>query len=279
VRGAAGAGGEWRVEGAGAGDVFGGWEFERAVEEEFGRCVCVEEEGSGGDGGEVEGVGGVSGGVGGDIGDEGKAVRNFWGGFWSALLSRRQVADKTNLPLVRAFPSEIQEDVKVAVARLPRDAHSFRIRRYSVKVGDEILSIPKRVYHDISKIHLGSLSPLQMEILNCILSRHVDGFVRQSSLERVLGSNNIWIPAFVVQLAGEYVVEILALIERNMASFDHGIYSEFLVNNPAFLELTAQRIKSYWDCYYREINRNEYAGFRILRNLQNLASKKTHQIC
>ena len=68
MRGGVGAGGEWWVEIAGAGDVFGGWEFERAVEEEFGGCVCLEEEGSGGDGGEIEGVGGVPGGVGGDAG-------------------------------------------------------------------------------------------------------------------------------------------------------------------------------------------------------------------
>ena len=63
MRGAAGAGGEWRIEIAGAGDVFGGWEFECAVEEGFGGCVCLEEEGSGGDGGDVAGAGGVSDGV------------------------------------------------------------------------------------------------------------------------------------------------------------------------------------------------------------------------
>jgi len=53
-------------------DVFGGWEFERAVEEGFGGCVCVEEEGSGGDGGDVEGVGGVSDGVDGHFGSGGE---------------------------------------------------------------------------------------------------------------------------------------------------------------------------------------------------------------
>jgi hypothetical protein len=117
-----------------------------------------------------------------------------------------------------------------------------------------------------------------MEILNCILSRHRDGFVRQRSLEKILSSNNIWIPAFVIQLAGEYVVEILELIEKNLDSFDSEIYSEFVMNNPKFLELTAQRIESYWDCYYRRTNRTQYAGFRILRYLQELANKKTHQM-
>jgi hypothetical protein len=117
-----------------------------------------------------------------------------------------------------------------------------------------------------------------MEILNCILSRHSDGFVRQRSLEKILSSNNIWIPAFVIQLAGEYVVEILELIARNLHSFDTRIYSDFVMNNPKFLELTAQRIESYWDCYYRSTNRGEHAGFRILRYLQDLPNKKAHQI-
>ena len=47
-----------------------------------------------------------------------------------------------------------------------------------------------------------------------------------------------------------------------------GLWSAlFVVNNPKFLELTARRIESYWDCYYRRTNRAEYAGFRILRYL------------
>lgn len=83
----------------------------------------------------------------------------------------------------------------------------------------------------------------------------------------------------MIQLVGEYVVEILELIDRNLDSFDPEIYSEFVTYNPKFIELTAQRIESYWDCYYRRrTNRAEYVGFRILRYLQNLPNKKTHQI-
>jgi hypothetical protein len=239
----------------------------------------LEEEGSGGVGGDVEGVGGVSSGVGGDFGSRGGAVKYSWARFWSALWSKKEVIDETNLPLIRAFPSEIQEDVRAVLACLPPDPHSRRIRHFSVNVRDEKLSIPHRVYYDVSKTQLSSLSPSQMEILSCILSRHSDGFVRERSLEKFLTSKHIWIPTFVIQLAGEYVVEILALIERSLDSFDEGIYAEFLANNPKFLELTAQRIESYWDCYYRRMNRAEYAGFRILQYLQDLPKRKTHQIC
>jgi len=206
-------------------------------------------------------------------------VKYSWAGFWSALWPRKEVIDETNLPLVRAFPTEIEGDVRAALACLPCDPHSLRIGSYTVNVRGETLSIPYRVYHDISKIRLRALSQFQVEIVNCILSRHRDGFVRQRSLEQILGSKHTWVPAFVIQLAGEYVVEILELIDRNLDSFDSQTYSEFVTYNPQFVELTAQRIESYWDCYYRRrTKRADYVGFKILRYLQNLSNKKTHQI-
>jgi Domain of unknown function (DUF3806) len=74
MRGAVGASGKWGIAVDGGGHRDGGWEFECAVEEADRGCVCVEEDGSGGDGREVEGVGEISGGVGGDVGDGGEAV-------------------------------------------------------------------------------------------------------------------------------------------------------------------------------------------------------------
>ena len=135
---------------------------------------------------------------------------------------------------------------------------------YSVKARGEQLTIPSRVYHEIPKIRKAQFSLIQNELLQCILTRHADGLIRQQSLENIIRSRSYWIPAYVVQLAGEYVVEILAVIEQNLHSLDGTIYSEFLKDNPEFLEATAQRIRSYWDCYYREIKREEYPGFRIL---------------
>jgi Domain of unknown function (DUF3806) len=75
MRGVVGASGKWWIAADGAGYLDGGWEFKRAIEKADRRCVCVEEDGSGGVGGAVEGVGGVSAGAGGDVGDGGEAVR------------------------------------------------------------------------------------------------------------------------------------------------------------------------------------------------------------
>lgn len=64
--------------------------------------------------------------------------------------------------------------------------------------------------------------------------------VRQRHLEKVLGSTDPWVVPFVVQLVGEYVLEILVVIcdeLRDLATpgtFGHLAYGQFIVDNPAF---------------------------------------------
>jgi hypothetical protein len=86
----------------------------------------------------------------------------------------------------------------------------------------------------------------------------------------VISLNHIWIPPFVVQLVGEYVIEILHVIRRNLNHLDTSIYERFLRTNPELLATTKQRVISYWNCYYRECRREEYVGFQLLDFLQSL---------
>lgn len=76
-------------------------------------------------------------------------------------------------------------------------------------------------------------------------------------------------------LLGEYVIEIIRIIEKNLKNLDVSLYSQFLLSNPSFLALTRQRVISYWDCYYRSIRKDEYSGFRVLRFFENLLDKKS----
>ena len=66
--------------------------------------------------------------------------------------------------------------------------------------------------------------------------------MREKYLSRIIGVNQIWVPPFVIQLAGEYVIEILHLIQRDLGVFDKAPYTQFIRNNPKFLQLTEQRI-------------------------------------
>ena len=84
--------------------------------------------------------------------------------------------------------------------------------------------------------------------------------------------NHEWIPTFVVQLVGEYVVEILQVVSRNLDHLDPPLYRRFLRANPEFFARTKQRVISYWDCYYRWQRRTDYVGFQIITFLEHLVA-------
>jgi len=170
--------------------------------------------------------------------------------------------------LAGAFPASLRQDAVTACATFP----AVRVlgEKFSVRVDDEILFIPKRLHFDPTPIHFNLLTPTQREIVDCLLTRHTDGFVRELHLARIIGLNRPWIPPFVLQLSGEYVVEILNVIYHSLPTLGRPIYREFLHNNPTFLDLTGQRVASYWDCYYRGHSRQEYVGFKILEFFRSL---------
>jgi hypothetical protein len=173
-----------------------------------------------------------------------------------------------NRGLTRAFPSLVGEDARKAVAVLPETRLAWTT--FSARVGGETVAIPYRIYHNPGKIDRASLTPLQSEIVDCLLTRHHSGYVREKYLRCILARNGMWIPPFILQLVGEYVVEILQLIHQNIDSVDSSTYGEFLMENPEFMNLVEQRVISYWDCYYRTRPREEYVGFQLISSFRKL---------
>jgi len=182
---------------------------------------------------------------------------------------------KSNIELVDAFPSSVREEARTAIAALPESPHPFSA--FPVQVAAERVLIPQRIYHDPLAISVryrfGLGSQTQKEILDSLFSRHVDGFVREKRLSRILRLDRVWVPPFVIQLAGEYVVEILRLIEKAIPELDSTLYREFVLHNPEFIGKTKQRIVSYWNCYHRPVPREQYPGFRIYSFLEQLQNK------
>jgi hypothetical protein len=174
-----------------------------------------------------------------------------------------------NTELLRAFPKTLGAELSSAVSALPPNIHGTGT--FSVYIGGELLFIPWRVHHDTNFIPWRQFNSLQKHAINCILTRHSDGFVRQKYLKDIVGLAHEWVPPFVVQLVGEYVIEIIAEIEQNLSQLDRQCYGDFLTANREFLNLTARRVQSYWDVYYRNIRKEEYPGFRVLRFFQGLA--------
>ena len=77
-----------------------------------------------------------------------------------------------------------------------------------------------------------------------------------------------------MQLAGEYVIEILQVIQNNLNLLNTEMYGQFLRTNPELFAVTKRRIVSYWNCYYRSSGRKEYVGFQVLDFFESLVESK-----
>jgi hypothetical protein len=173
--------------------------------------------------------------------------------------------------LLQSFPLALRDDVRNALSLVPEDRYSHNWAFFSLRLGAKLLSIPYRIYVDPPFLQRVRLTGTQSRLLDCLFTRHRDGFVRQRHLVRIIRSQDMWVPCFVVPLVGEYVVEILQLIQENLPYLDTPLYADFVRANPRFLELTEKRVISYWGCYYRTIPKRAYPGFLILDFLKSLA--------
>jgi hypothetical protein len=92
---------------------------------------------------------------------------------------RGTMNSQDNQDLLRAFPSSVRDDVLAVVSVLPENPHG--VGHFEVQVNRETIEIPNRVYHNPALIDVSKLSSLQQHFVNCILTRHRDGHVRQNT--------------------------------------------------------------------------------------------------
>jgi hypothetical protein len=175
---------------------------------------------------------------------------------------------RSNNGLLRAFPAGLQDEAAVALSVFPENPRISPA--FSVRVADESVVLPYRIYHNPGMIDTVSLNGVERELVDCLLTRHHDGVVREKHLSQIVSRDHIWIPPFVVQLVGEYVIEILHVIQQNLTLLNTSMYARFLRLNPELLKLTRQRVTSYWNCYYRSFRPEDYVGFQVLDFFETL---------
>lgn len=148
---------------------------------------------------------------------------------------------------------------------------------FNVSVDHETLQIPYRLYYspDLLRRKLINTQGIHQLVLACLGTRHYDGYLRQECLTYLLASEACWLTPYIVQLAGEYVVEIADDVARGIVSRDTTLLAVFAGENPGYWATLGRRITSYWNCYHRQAypNRNDYPGRKVLACLQDASSR------
>jgi hypothetical protein len=181
--------------------------------------------------------------------------------------------DERNL-ILGAFPTILANDVQNILDKVQLSTEFNSSGFFNIITCNETVSIPQRVYYEETKLtNLNQLSQVQKYIIHCLFTCHHDGLVREKHLKQVILSINehVWVVPFVIRLLGEYVIEILYVINNNLKRASLETIKIFNLENPDFFKLTEQRVMSYWNEYYRlqYPRKEDYIGFQILKYLRS----------
>jgi hypothetical protein len=196
--------------------------------------------------------------------------------------------------ILNSFPKTLSQDVNKVIEILPLNEHNVLLtggqihnveslihsNEHLVMLDKELLKIPSRLYFNEPSLDKEkSLTSLQRVILNCIYLRHHNGFVRQRRLEQLVEQTEYFIIPFTFQLLGEYVIEILEVLQKHINPTTIDNYLNFINENPKYWRQTESRMISYWDVYYRRpmypkylppkyATRQDYVGQKIIDQLK-----------
>ena len=185
-----------------------------------------------------------------------------------------------------AFPKTLKGDIEAVLSILPFDDNNVKRSgqqiikvdnlifpsNLTVQLDGELLAIPYRIYFnepDFEKEN--KLTDIQKTILNCIYLRHFDGYLRQRRLENLVDKNEKWITPYTTQLLGEYVFEILQVLDKHINDNTIDNYVKFIRDNPKFWMQTESRMISYWNEYYRRPTfpkLKDYIGKQIIDRIK-----------
>jgi hypothetical protein len=174
------------------------------------------------------------------------------------------------------FPSALRAAARAAVAVVARGEIAPPHGAFRVDVGGETLHIPERLYYDRDRLRraLDDAQGTDRRILACLGTRHCDGYVRRACLAQILDGGDAWLVPYIVQLAGEYVIEIVGDVARWSETCEASTLAAFARANPAYLATLSRRVTSYWNCYYRHAypDRADYPGTRLLSRFRAYAT-------
>jgi len=184
--------------------------------------------------------------------------------------------------IVSSFLEEFSEEINHIFQYLKWNKLTYSDLFERIIIEEQIINIPYRIYFDeLKHVNISNLSKLEYRILCCLFTRHSNGKVREKYLRDILNQDSLytWEIPYVLQLTGEYVVEIIELILMKWELLDNENLYKFICSNRKYVEKTIRRIQSYWNAYYRGYaQENEYVGFIIKESLQSSLINKISSV-
>ena len=179
--------------------------------------------------------------------------------------------------LKNAFPKQLMSDINFLASKINAKSEHLAHWGYEIYIEGENIEIPSRIYWDESKLKVNGLNDSHKMIIACILTRHNNGYVREKNLEKLIVSDQYWTIPYIIQLLGEYVIELLELVWNKFDSINKENLVKFITENETYWFKTKQRIASYWDCYHRYKGKpkSDYIGFKLIERIENLSKRKT----
>ena len=185
------------------------------------------------------------------------------------------------------FPNYLLDELNLIEKNLDFTSEQKLHKPFAVFIEGTQINIPQRSYLDSNQLKkIKFLRPIQKEISYCFFSRHHDGYIRQRCLEKILNSNNYFVMPFIMQLLGEYVIEIIEVIYQNREGINKENLVKYIAENPKHYHVTRQRVYSYWNCNYRKFYPKygrgvryrgkchlDYPGIKMLKYINNLVKK------
>jgi hypothetical protein len=175
--------------------------------------------------------------------------------------------------ILNSFPKELSQDVNAVINILPyknyKSDYLFDENKINIFLNGENVNIPYRIYFN-EPINIIGLNDNQKIILNCLFSRHNNGFVRQKHIEKLMENKNYWITPFFIQLFGEYIYRMVEIfneyINKNMNNC-----IKFISENNDYWKKIENKVASYWNEYYKKEypEYNKYLGKEIINKIKN----------
>ncbi|MBQ7364330.1 MAG: hypothetical protein IJW46_01885 [Clostridia bacterium] len=176
--------------------------------------------------------------------------------------------------LYQAFPKDCRNEVTRVLFHIRR-RHTDPMEAYYCRqtlswrlLSGECVTLPYRL--KLKEMDLDGFSDTEKLIAHCLFSRSPDGYTRERHLRAMLTYDlPDWAAVYVMTLAGEYVKEILQVIDSALRERDWHLWRALARENFFVIKRLHEKMISYWNEFYRFdcYRYRDYVGKALFRDI------------